>query len=153
MSKLKVGDICPKFELLDQNGNLVSSDSLKGQKILIYFYPKAMTPGCTIQSCKVRDAFSELENNNVRSIGVSPDSPERQKKFDNRHNLGFTLLSDPDHSMSEAFGVWIEKSMFGKKYMGILRSSFLIDENGLVIGVWYKVSPKNTVPNALDALN
>ncbi len=152
MKKLEKGVECPKFELIDQNGNKINNETFKGKKMLIYFYPKAMTSGCTTQSCNIRDVLSELKEQNIVSIGISPDTPERQKKFDDKHSLGFTLLADEDHSVANAFGVWGEKSMYGKKYMGIIRSSFLIDESGKIIESWYKVSPKNTVPYLMKSL-
>ena len=152
MSKLEKGSKCPQFELPDQNGNIVTDKSFNGKKLLIYFYPKAMTPGCTTQSCNVRDALPDFSDQNVIAIGISADSPERQKKFDDKYNLGFPLLSDENHDAAESFGVWAEKSMYGKKYMGIVRSAFLIDEDRNIMECWYKISPKNTVPNVLNAL-
>jgi len=101
----------------------------------------------------VRDALKELKGKNIVVIGISPDTPETQKKFDQKHGLGFSLLSDPDHKISEAFGVWGEKKMYGKTFMGIIRSSFLIDENGNIENAWYKISPKNTVPELVKVLN
>jgi peroxiredoxin Q/BCP len=100
----------------------------------------------------VRDALPELKDKNTVALGISPDKPEKQKKFDKKYSLGFPLLSDSDHAVSEKYGVWAEKSMFGKKYMGIIRSAFLIDEKGKLLGVWYKISPKKTVPEILSAL-
>jgi peroxiredoxin Q/BCP len=101
----------------------------------------------------VRDALEKLEDKNIAVIGISPDKPETQKKFDDKHNLGFSLLSDPDHKIAEAFGVWGEKKMYGKTFMGIIRSSFLIDENGNVGNAWYKISPKNTVSELMKVLD
>ena len=152
MSKLEKGSKCPQFALPDQNGNTVTDQSFEGKKLLIYFYPKAMTPGCTTQSCNVRDALPDLADQNVLAIGISADSPERQKKFDDKYNLGFPLLADEKHEVAESFSVWAEKSMYGKKYMGIVRSAFLVDENREIIETWYKISPKNTIPNVLDSL-
>jgi len=118
----------------------------------MYFYPKASTPGCTTQSCAVRDALPDLTAAGVDAVGISPDGPKAQAKFDEKHGLGFPLLCDEDHAVAEAYGVWGEKSMYGKKYMGIVRSAFLIGEDGVIEQAWYKVSPKNTVPNARAAL-
>ncbi len=149
---LKEGDNAPGFLLTDQDGNEVGLEDFKGKKLLLYFYPRANTPGCTQQSCSVRDAHDDFEGMNVSRVGISPDAPEKQKKFDTKYGLEFPLLSDPDHVAAEAYGVWGEKSMYGKKYMGIVRSSFLMDEEGKILGAWYKVSPKDTVPKALDRL-
>jgi len=152
VARLKTGDEAPSFALPDQNGNIVESSDFRGGKLLIYFYPKAGTPGCTKQACNVRDAFPDLSRLGVAAVGISPDTPEKQKKFDEKYGLGFPLLSDPEHETAEAYGVWGEKSMYGRKHTGIIRSSFLIDESGTVIGAWYRVSPKDTVPKPLEAL-
>jgi peroxiredoxin Q/BCP len=101
----------------------------------------------------VRDALKELSKRNIAVVGISPDQPETQKKFDDKHNLGFSLLSDPDHKIAEAYGVWGEKKMYGKTFMGIIRSSFLIDEKGKILNAWYKISPKNTVPELMKVLD
>lgn len=150
--KLAVGDKAPAFTLLDQAGAKHALADHKGRKVLIYFYPKADTPGCTTQSCEVRDARLGLGKRGVDVIGISPDKPAAQQKFDTKYGLGFPLLADEDHAVAEAFGVWGEKSMYGRKYMGIVRSAFLVDERGTVIGAWYGVSPKDTVPGAEAAL-
>jgi len=152
MPKLAKGDAAPNFELKDQMGKAVKLSEYRGRKVLLYFYPKAATPGCTVQSCSVRDARDDMAERGVSVIGISPDQPEKQASFDNKHSLRFPLLSDPDHKVAEAFGVWEEKNMAGRKYMGIIRSSFLIDENGKILEAWYKVSPKDTVPKAMKAL-
>jgi thioredoxin-dependent peroxiredoxin len=147
---LKVGDKAPGFELLDQNGKKFKLSSLKGRRVLLYFYPKADTPGCTAQSCGLRDILGEIGDTAV--IGISPDPPAKQARFDTKYGLGFPLLADEDHAVAEAYGVWTEKSMYGKKYMGILRSAFLIDDKGKLAEVWYKVSPADTPKNLLAAL-
>src|SRR6266550_5705759 len=150
---LKPGDKAPDFTLLDQNGEpFTLSKSLKHRKVwhLIYFYPKADTPGCTQQACGLRDAMPQVGDTVV--LGISPDPPAKQAKFDTKYSLGFPLLADEDHSVAEAYDVWQEKSMYGKKYMGILRSAFLVDEKGKLADVWYKVSPKDTTANLLAAL-
>ena len=152
MAELKVGDRAPAFSLDDQEGKTVSLADFKGRKLLLFFYPKANTPGCTKQACSVRDATEELAGHNVAGIGISPDAPASQKKFDDKHRLGFPLLSDPDHKVALAYGAWGKKSMYGKTYEGIIRSSFLIDEKGKIAQVSYKVKPQNTVPNARTAL-
>jgi len=152
MGQLKPGDIAPQFELEDQNGRKVKLSDFKGRKLLLYFYPKANTPGCTTQACSVRDARGDLDPMGVAAVGISPDTPGQQKKFDEKYGLGFPLLSDADHAVADAYGVWGEKSMYGKKYEGIIRSSFLIGEDGKLLQAWYKVSPKDTVPKACEAL-
>lgn len=152
MGKLAAGDKAPAFTLLDQTGARHALADHKGRKVLIYFYPKADTPGCTTQSCEVRDARAGLGKRGVDVLGISPDKPAAQQKFDTKYGLGFPLLADEDHAVAEAFGVWGEKSMYGRKYMGIVRSAFLIDERGTIIDAWYGVSPKDTVPGAQAVL-
>jgi len=152
MAKLKIGDKAPAFSLKDQNGKKVSLSDFKGKKLLIYFYPKADTPGCTKQACSVKDSFKDLKKLGVASIGISPDDPAKQTKFDDKYKLGFPLLSDPDHSVAKSYGAWGKKSMYGKTYDGIIRSSFVVDEKGKILQVTYKVKPLDTVPNAKDAL-
>jgi peroxiredoxin Q/BCP len=152
MAQLKPGDTAPQFELADQTGKNVNLSDFKGRKLLLYFYPKANTPGCTTQACSVRDAKGDFSGLGVAALGISPDTAQQQKKFDEKYSLGFPLLSDADHAVADAYGVWGEKSMYGKKYEGIIRSSFLIDEEGKILQAWYKVSPKDTVPKAREAL-
>ncbi len=147
---LKPGDKAPAVELLDQHGEPVELSSFKGRKALVYFYPKADTPGCTAQSCGLRDIAGDIGDTAI--IGISPDKPAALAKFDTKYVLGFPLLSDPDHVAAEAYSVWAEKSMYGKKYMGIVRSAFLIDAKGLIEQTWYKVSPADTPTNLLKAL-
>ncbi|MET0325436.1 MAG: thioredoxin-dependent thiol peroxidase [Ilumatobacteraceae bacterium] len=147
---LAAGDAAPDFDLPDQHGTQVSLQSLRGRKVLIYFYPRADTPGCTTQACGLNDILGEVGDTAI--LGVSPDKPSKQLKFAEKYGLGFPLLSDPDHITAEAFGVWKEKSMYGKKYMGIERSAFLIDETGTIAQAWYKISPANTPKNLLAAL-
>ena len=147
---LSPGDAAPDFTLLDAGGEEVPLSSFRGRKVLVYFYPKADTPGCTKQACGLRDALPDIGDAAV--LGISPDKPAALAKFDTKYGLGFPLLSDPDHAVAEAYGVWTEKSMYGRTYMGILRSSFLIDEKGKVAEAWYKVSPKDTAGNLLESL-
>jgi len=149
-SVLKAGDKAPAFTLKDQSGTSVKLSSYKGRKVLIFFYPKADTPGCTAQACGLRDVAGDVGDTAI--LGISPDLPEKQKKFDTKYSLGFPLLSDPDHAVADAYGVWGEKKLYGKAYMGIVRSAFLVDEAGKLSGVWYKVSPKDTPKNLLTAL-
>ena len=150
MTQLAVGAKAPAFTLADQTDTKVKLSGFAGTKVLVYFYPKADTPGCTTQSCGLRDIAKKIGNTVV--IGISPDLPAKLAKFDDKYKLGFTLLSDPEHVVAEKFGVWGEKSMYGKKYMGIVRSAFLIDEKGKIEQAWYKVSPKDTPINLLKAL-
>ncbi len=150
MTKLKQGDQAPAFTLPDQSGEPVSLSDFAGQKVLVYFYPRADTPGCTKQACSVRDNAPRLTQAGIVTLGISPDKPEAQSKFDLKYSLGFKLLSDPDHQVAAAYGAWGEKKMFGKVGEGIIRSSFLIDEQGRVQEAWYKVKPEATATNAID---
>jgi peroxiredoxin Q/BCP len=139
---LEPGDKAPDFTLPDQGGRAVSLADYRGRKVLLFFYPKADTPGCTAQACGLRDVVPDVGAAAV--VGMSPDPPRRQARFDEKYGLGFPLLADEDHAVAEAYGVWGEKSMYGRRYMGIQRSAFLVDENGMVAEAWYKVSPKDT---------
>jgi thioredoxin-dependent peroxiredoxin len=152
MPTLAPGDRAPAFTLKDQDGNKVKLSDYKGQKVVVYFYPKADTPGCTTQSCELRDAEPSLENLEAKVIGISPDPSDRQKKFDDKYGLGFPLLADTEHEVAEKYGVWGEKTNYGRKYMGIIRSAFVIDETGRIAGAFYKVSPKDTVPKVTGTL-
>jgi peroxiredoxin Q/BCP len=150
---LKPGDEAPDFTLLDQHGQPFSlKNSLKERKVwhLLYFYPKADTPGCTQQACGLRDVLPQVGNAVV--VGISPDKPAKQKRFDDKYSLGFPLLADEDHAVAEAYDVWTEKSMYGRKYMGILRSAFLVDEKGKIAEAWYKISPKDTSTRLIASL-
>ncbi|ARW83510.1 MULTISPECIES: thioredoxin-dependent thiol peroxidase [Aeromonas] len=133
MQPLSAGTLAPDFSLSDQDGNPVRLSDLRGKKVLIYFYPKAMTPGCTTQACGLRDVNSELAALNVVVLGISPDPAKRLKKFEERDSLNFRLLADEDHAVADAFGVWGPKKFMGKEYDGIHRLSFLIDEEGKVV--------------------
>jgi len=152
MAKLSPGGKAPSFSLRDQNGKTVKLADYKGKKLLVYFYPKAMTSGCTKQACDIRDHRQDLAKLGVDVVGISPDEPEKQKEFDEKYSLGFPLLSDPDHTVAAAWGVWGERSMYGKKFEGIIRSSFLVDERGTVTHTWYNVKPLDTAPKAEQAL-
>lgn len=152
MSTLAIGDKAPAFALKDQHGKTVRLSQYKGRKVAVYFYPKADTPGCTQQSCNLRDAMPDFKKLGIDVIGVSPDPVAKQLKFDEKYKLGFPLLADEEHTMAEAWGVWGEKSLYGRKFMGIVRSAFLVDEKGKLAGVFYKVSPKDTVPKIKGAL-
>jgi thioredoxin-dependent peroxiredoxin len=147
---LSAGDKAPAISLLDQDGTTVKLSSFKGRKVLVYFYPKADTPGCTRQACALRDVSGSVGDTVI--LGLSPDKPAALKKFQQKYGLTFPLLSDIEHAVAEAFGVWVEKSMYGKTYMGIERSAFLIDEKGKVANAWYKVKPEATATNLLASL-
>jgi len=148
--QLQVGDEAPAFALEDQTGAKVRLSGLRGRKVLVYFYPKADTPGCTVQACGLRDVLGQIGDTAV--VGISPDPPARQAQFDQKYGLGFPLLADEDHAVALAFGVWVSRSMYGRSFMGIERSAFLVDEKGRLAQVWYKVSPKDTPSNLLSAL-
>jgi thioredoxin-dependent peroxiredoxin len=149
---LEVGEGAPDFILPDQNGAEVALSALRGETVVLYFYPRADTPGCTTQACGVRDRRAEYDAAGVRVIGVSPDSIEAVKKFADKFDLGFTLLADADHAAAEAYGTWVEKSMYGKKYMGVQRATFIVDAEGKVARVFPKVSPKTHDEVVLKAL-
>jgi peroxiredoxin Q/BCP len=152
MTELQPGDTAPAFSLSDQHGNTVALGDFKGRKLLVYFYPEADTPGCTTQSCDLRDHRQEFAGLGLDVVGISPDEPTKQLAFDQKYSLGFPLLADTDHAVAEAWGTWGEKTYKGKTYVGIIRSSFLVDEEGRVERTWYKVKPENTVPEAQAAL-
>lgn len=130
--QLTEGKKAPAIKLKDQNGKQVSLSDFAGKKVVIYFYPKDMTSTCTVQACNLRDGFSELRKNGIIVIGISPDDVGSHKKFEEKNKLPFILLADPDHAVLEKYGVWGEKSMYGRKYMGVIRTTFLIDEKGVI---------------------
>lgn len=146
------GDRAPAFTLLDQDGEKVKLTELKGETVVVYFYPRAETPGCTTQACGIRDNRAEYKKLGARVLGISPDEPEALKKFAGNQKLDFTLLSDPDHKVAEKYGAWGEKSMYGKKYMGIVRSTFIVDPKGKIARVFPKVQPKKHDKLVLKAL-
>jgi peroxiredoxin Q/BCP len=150
---LEAGANAPDFTLPDQEGNEVGLSDLRGETVVLYFYPRADTPGCTTQACGVRDRSGEYKAAGARVIGISPDEVDAIDKFARKFDLDYTLLADTDHAVAEAYGAWVEKSMYGKKYMGILRSAFLIDENGKIAEAWYKISPQDTASNLLNAVS
>lgn len=147
---LKAGDKAPDFTLLNQDGEPVTLAELRGRKVLVYFYPKADTPGCTTQACGLRDVLGDIGDTQV--LGVSPDAPSKQKRFDDKYGLGFPLLADEDHAVAETYGAWGEKSMYGRTYLGVIRSAYLVNEDGAIVEAWPKISPKDTPKKLLAAL-
>ncbi len=150
---LQAGDKAPDFELPNQSGDPVKLSDLKGQTVVLYFYPRADTPGCTTQACGIRDRRAEYKEAGARVIGVSPDEVEAVGKFAGKFDLDFTLLADADHAVAEKYGTWVEKSMYGKKYMGVQRATFIIDPEGKIAKVFPKVSPKTHDDVVLKALS
>ena len=151
MRTLKVGEQAPDFELPDHDGHPVRLSSFRGRKVVLYFYPKADTPGCTKQACGVRDHAADYERFGAAVIGVSPDPVKAVHKFHDRQHLNFTLLADADHAVAEAYGVWVEKSMYGRKYMGVERSTFLLDGKGVLCREWRKVKVPGHADEVLAA--
>jgi peroxiredoxin Q/BCP len=149
---LEAGDKAPAFKLPDQDGNEISLSGLKGETVVLYFYPRADTPGCTTQACGVRDRSAEYKAAGARVIGISPDEVEAVDKFTRKFDLDFTLLADADHAVAEKYGTWVEKSMYGKKYMGVQRATFIVDPGGKIAKVFPKVSPKTHDDVVLKAL-
>jgi peroxiredoxin Q/BCP len=138
---MEIGDTAPDFTLRDQDGNTVRLADLRGRNVVVYFYPKADTPGCTTQACGVRDRAGEYSAADAVVLGVSPDPPEKLRKFADKHGLDFTLVSDEDHATAEAYGVWVEKSMYGRTYWGNERTTFVIDPDGRIAAILRKVKP------------
>lgn len=149
---MNVGDKAPDFELRDQDGKTVRLSDHAGRTVVLYFYPRADTPGCTTQACGIRDHRAAYADAGAVVLGVSPDEPEALRKFADKHGLDFTLLADPDHEVAEAYGVWVEKNMYGKKRMGIQRATFIVDGDGRIAKAFPKVSPKTHDDVVLDAL-
>ncbi len=141
MVTLKEGNKAPSFSGKDQNGNKVSLSGYKGRKLVLYFYSEADTPTCTLESCNLRDHYSELKKRGFEVLGVSPDTMTKQKKFEKKYNLPFTLIADEDNKITSLYGVWGMKKLFGREYMGILRTTFVIDEKGIIRNIFTK--PKN----------
>lgn len=152
MANLQPGDSAPDFAAATDSGATLRLSDLRGKRVVLYFYPKDDTPGCTTQACGFRDNYPVIEEKNAVVLGVSPDGVKSHQKFKTKYDLPFTLLVDEDHRAAEAYGVWAEKSMYGKKYMGIVRSHFVIDEQGRLVDVQIKVSPTDSVAKALAVL-
>ena len=149
---LKAGDTAPDFEATTDTGDTIKLSDYRGKRVVLYFYPKDDTPGCTTQSCGFRDNYPIIEEKNAVVLGVSPDGVVSHQKFKTKFNLPFTLVVDEDHGIAEAYGVWGEKSNYGKTYMGIIRSHFVIDEQGKIADAQVKVSPTDSVERAIAAL-
>lgn len=147
-----VGEMAPDFELASDSGTNVKLSALRGKRVVLYFYPKDDTPGCTTQACGFRDNYVQIEEKNALVLGISPDSAKSHTKFRTKFNLPFTLLADTEHTVAEAYGVWVEKSMYGKKYMGVERSHFVIDETSKIVDAQVKVKPEDSVARALATL-
>ncbi len=152
MTEINVGDLAPDFSAATDSGAMLKLSELRGKRVVLYFYPKDDTPGCTTQACGFRDNYVDIEEKNAVVLGVSPDGVKSHQKFKTKFNLPFTLVADEDHAIAEAYGVWVEKSMYGKNYMGIERSHFVIDEQGKIVAVEIKVKPDDSVSRALAAL-
>jgi len=152
MSELTVGGKAPAFSAPDQSGRIVSSSDLKGKTVILYFYPKDDTPGCTVEACSFRDEHSAFKKKGAVVIGVSPDSAKKHTKFIEKYSLPFPLLADEDHAICEAYGVWVEKSMYGKKYMGVERSTFVIGPDGKLTAIYRKVKPAEHTAEVLAGL-
>lgn len=150
---IKEGTNAPAFKTTDANGETISLKDLKGQKVVLYFYPKDDTPGCTKEACSFRDAWAKFKKRGITVLGVSPDSEASHKKFETKYKLPFTLLADKDHVIADSYGVWGEKKFMGRKYMGVLRTTFLIDEKGKIRKVFEKVKPEDHASEVLEAFD
>jgi peroxiredoxin Q/BCP len=149
---LSEGDRAPDFTLPDQDGSALTLSDLRGQTVVLYFYPRADTPGCTTQACSVRDHAADYDGHDARVIGISPDPVAAVRRFDDKFGLGFTLLADEDHAIADAYGTWVEKRMYGKTYWGVQRATFIVDAEGRIARVFPKVSPKTHDEVVLEAL-
>lgn len=152
MSTPAIGELAPDFTLPTDRGEMFTLSSWRGKRVILYFYPKDDTSGCTTQACGFRDNYLNIEEKNAQVLGISPDGVKSHTKFRTKYDLPFTLLADEEHKVAEAYGVWVEKSMYGKKYMGIQRSHFVIDEQGKIMDAQVKVKPEESVTKALAAL-
>lgn len=152
MTQLKEGEKAPDFTTKDQDGNPVSLKDFRGKKVVLYFYPKDDTPTCTVEACNLRDNYSELKKAGLEVLGVSPDDKDKHKKFEKKYNLPFTLLEDPNKKVIEKYGVWGEKNLYGVKYIGLNRTTFLIDENGIILKIFKKPKSKIHSEEILKAL-
>jgi peroxiredoxin Q/BCP len=151
MTSVTEGNKAPLFKGKDQNGNVVSLSDFKGKKVILYFYPEDDTPTCTVQACNLRDNFGLLKKNGFVVLGISPDEEKKHKKFEAKYDLPFTLIADPDHTIIDKYGVWGEKQLYGRKYMGLHRTTFLIDEKGIVKKIFLKPRSKQHTEEILKA--
>jgi peroxiredoxin Q/BCP len=152
MAELQPGEMAPDFETTTDEGKTVKLSDYRGKRVVLYFYPKDDTPGCTTQACSFRDNYLDIEERNAVVLGISPDDVKSHQKFKTKYNLPFTLLVDEDHAITEQYGAWGEKTMYGNTYMGVIRSQVIIDEQGKVVAVHYNIKPDASVPEALEAL-
>ena len=152
MVTLQEGDKAPAFRLPNQDGKMISLSSYKGKKLVLYFYPEDDTPTCTIQACNLRDNYALLKKNGFEVVGISPDEPSKHKKFENKFKLPFTLLADPSHEVLEQYGVWDQKKMFGHEYMGVLRTTFVLDEKGVIRKIFLRPKNKAHAEEILEAM-
>lgn len=153
MITLQEGDKAPAFKGMDQNGNTVSLADYKGKKVVLYFYPEDDTPTCTVQACNLRDNYGLLKKEGFEVLGVSPDEAKKHKKFEAKYNLPFTLLADPKHKIVDKYGVWDEKQLYGRKYMGILRTTFVLDEKGIIRKIFLRPKNKQHAEEIIAAWN
>ena len=151
MTSLTENTKAPSFKATDQNGNSVSLTDYKGKKIILYFYPEDDTPTCTVQACNLRDNFALLKKNGFVVLGISPDEEKKHKKFENKYDLPFTLIADPTHAIIDKYGVWGEKSLYGRNYMGLHRTTFLIDEKGIIRKIFLKPRSKQHAEEIMTA--
>jgi peroxiredoxin Q/BCP len=152
VAQLKIGAKAPAFSLQDQSGKRVRLADFKGRPVVVYFYPRADTPGCTTQACALQEALPSLRRLKAAVVGVSPDAPDKQRRFADKYGLKFPLLADEDHAVAKAWGTWGDKTLYGRKFKGIIRSAFVIDPAGKVAATFYKVSPKATLGHVTQAL-
>ncbi len=152
MANLTIGDIAPEFEAITDSGESVTLADYRGQRVILYFYPKDDTPGCTTQACGFRDNYPMIQEKNGVVLGVSPDDAESHRSFKSKFDLPFTLLVDADHAIADAYGVWGEKTAYGRTSMGIHRSHFVIDETGKIVDAHYSVKPEDSITEAIGAL-
>ncbi len=153
MSHLKAGDAAPAFTAANEKGEIITLDQFKGKKLVLYFYPKDDTPGCTAEACSIRDNYNRFLNNGFAVLGVSPDKEAKHQKFIDKYDLPFSLLADPEHKILKAYGVWGLKKFMGREYMGVMRSTFIIDENGKIAEVISKVNTKGHADQILDLMD